>query len=498
MQFNSFAFLIFFAVVFPLYCALNFRWQNRLLLAASYLFYGWAEPKFLFMMLATTVIDFFVGIRIGDAKDERVRKNWMLFSVAMNLIVLGFFKYFDFFLVSAQDVLGRFGFTAEPYLLRLALPAGISFYTFHEISYTVDVYRGHIKPARSFEDFAVFISFFPQLVAGPIGRASWQMPQFEKPRRMTWQGWCDGALLILIGFFKKIAVADVFALLAERAFRNPDLCSGGTLLIGLYCFAIQIYADFSGYTDIARGLSKVMGFELIENFNQPYFAANITDFWRRWHISLSTWLRDYLYIPLGGNRFGKARTYLNLFLTMFLGGLWHGASWKFAIWGALHGIYLAIHKFIMGDAKPAAAPAAIPSAHNAPAYAPPKAASISRDFWPVHALKIFATFHLVCLSWIFFRADSIQSAFAFLKGIFKRFGKDVPHGIRFDQEDLAPALAAAAVLFLLIDLPQYLKRDHCTALRWPLLARTCLYALLFVWVLMMRGIENVPFIYFQF
>ena len=492
MQFNSFAFVLFFAVVFPLYCALNFRWQNRLLLAASYLFYGWVEPRFLGMMFLTTVIDFYIGMRIGDAVEDRTRRKWMLASVAMNLIVLGFFKYYDFFLLSAQDALHSFGFRADAYLLKLALPAGISFYTFHEISYTVDVYRKHIKPARKFEDFAVFISFFPQLVAGPIGRASWQMPQFEKPRRMTWQGWCDGALLILIGFFKKMAVADVFAVLTEKAFRNPGACSGGTLMLGLYCFAIQIYADFSGYTDIARGLAKLMGFDLIENFNQPYFASNITEFWRRWHISLSTWLRDYLYIPLGGNRRGKARTYLNLFLTMFLGGLWHGASWKFAVWGALHGGYLAAHKLILGERGSLRVGGASPLT---PAFSPKK----GEGEQPVLRLfKIFFTFHLVCLAWIFFRADTLGGAFEFLTGIVMRFGTALPSGVSYGKEELIPAWTAALVLIFLIDLPQFLKRDHCTALSWRLPARAGFYALLFVWIIMMRGIENVPFIYFQF
>ena len=316
---------------------------------------------------------------------------------------------------------------------------GISFYTFHEISYTVDVYRRHIKPARNFEDFAVFISFFPQLVAGPIGRASWQMPQFEKSRRMTWQGWCEGALLMLFGFFKKIAVADALAPFAAKAFKNPGGCNSAMLLIGLYCFSIQIYADFSGYTDIARGLARIMGFELIENFNQPYFAANITDFWRRWHISLSTWLRDYLYIPLGGNRGGKLMTYRNLFLTMFLGGLWHGASWKFAVWGSLHGIYLAVHKFMLeGTAVQASRPqdsekiaGGTPAVRGYSLARPPLE---SNDVWPLRLLKVIVTFHLVALTWIFFTAENIEGAFQFLRGIFTRTHKAVAwRGLKFEQ-----------------------------------------------------------------
>ena len=489
MQFNSFAFLIFFAVVFPLYCVLNFRWQNRMLLAASYVFYGWAEPRFLFLMALTTIIDFFIGMKIDDSENALVRKRWLIGSIVMNLTILGVFKYYDFFALSIAENLKFLGIGTSPWLIKIGVPAGISFYTFHEISYTVDVYRKHIKAARKFEDFAVFISFFPQLVAGPIGRASWQMPQFERPRRMTWQGWCEGALLVLFGFFKKIAVADALAPLAGRVFKNPGGCNSALLLTGLYCFSIQIYADFSGYTDIARGLARIMGFELIENFNQPYFASNITDFWRRWHISLSTWLRDYLYIPLGGNRHGTFNTYRNLFLTMFLGGLWHGASWKFAVWGSLHGIFLAVHKFMMEFKKNPSRPAPLPQGERGEG---------PKDAWPVRVLKIIGTFHLVALTWIFFSAESISGAFDFLKGIFTRFNTTPARGMKIDSSELNAAAAAALVMILAIDLPQFLKRDHCAMLKWPVAARALAFATLFIWIVMMRGLENVPFIYFQF
>ncbi len=502
MQFNSFVFLIFFATVFPLYCALNFRWQNRMLLAASYLFYYKAEPRFLFLMVLTTGIDFFIGLRIGDSEIETTRKRWMIASVVMNLFILGIFKYYDFFALSIAENFARVGMPLNPVLINVGVPAGISFYTFHEISYTVDVYRKHIKPARKFEDFAVFISFFPQLVAGPIGRASWQMPQFEKPRRMTWQGWCEGALLMLFGFFKKIAVADAMAPIAARVFKNPGGCSRSMLLIGLYCFTIQIYADFSGYTDVARGLARLMGFELIENFNQPYFASNITDFWRRWHISLSTWLRDYLYIPLGGNRRGKFNTYRNLFLTMFLGGLWHGASWKFAVWGSLHGIYLAVHKFMMRDneaeLKPRAAIAAGHEEGATPAYAAARGPLESKDTWLIRVIKTIVTFHLVALTWIFFSAETIGDAFTFLKGIFKQVKNVSARSGKMDSAELTTAAVAALVMIVVIDLPQFLKRDHCAMLKWPTPARGLVFATLFIWIVMMRGLENVPFIYFQF
>ncbi len=271
MLFNSVEFLVFFAVVFPLYCALARRWQNRMLLVVSYIFYGWAEPRFVALMALTTIVDFFVGIRIEDAATPAAGKRWLTASILLNLGLLGTFKYLGFFSENVKVLAAWLGLDPRWNVLTIAVPAGISFYTFHEISYVTDVYRKHIKAARKFEDFAVFISFFPQLVAGPIGRASWQMPQFQAPRRMTYEGWSEGLAMFVTGLFRKVVVADPLGALARQVFENPERCGRWTLLIGLYCFSFQIYADFAGYSDMARGLARFMGFGLIQNFEHPYF-----------------------------------------------------------------------------------------------------------------------------------------------------------------------------------------------------------------------------------
>ena len=477
MNFYSFEFAGFFALVLGLYCVLSHRAQNFLLLLASYLFYAsLGPPKFLALIIFSTTVDYVIGHRIEGALSPAARRRWLVLSLAMNLGILGYFKYCNFFIANALALLHTFGFDAQPLTLQIFLPYGISFYTFHEISYTVDVYRGERKACRDLATFASFIAFFPQLIAGPIGRASQQLPQFEHPRRMTWDGWCQGATLFLIGLFKKLAVADVLSGPVHHVFAQPALCTQSQLLFGVYGFALQIYADFSGYSDMARGLSKFLGFELIENFNQPYFARNITEFWRRWHISLSTWLRDYLYIPLGGNRFGAWHTYRNLFLTMFLGGLWHGAAWTFAIWGSLHGLYLAVHKLLLRGQKPLGAPQA---------------------GFGMTALKILLTFHLVAFSWIFFASSSFGSALLFLRGLCG-LNALTAGTVSLGADAVSQALAAAVVLLLLIDLPQYLRSDHCVVLRWKLAARAAVFTLLPLWLIMDRGMRDVPFIYFQF
>lgn len=485
MLFNSVAFLGFFAVVFPLYCALNQRWQNRLLLLASLVFYAWwdhqyawTDPRhyrFVLLMIGTAGLDYFVGNRIAATTDQVLRKRWLVFSLVMNLGVLAFFKYCNFFIENAQLVMSGLGFEHQKFRLDIALPVAISFYTFQSMAYTIDIYRNQLKPAQSLSSFLLFVTYFPHLVAGPINRPQGLLSQCERPRKMTWEGWREGALLILIGLFKKVAVADTLAPLVEQAFHAPSAGSSGALYFGLMCFAFQIYADFSGYTDIARGLAKLMGFELMENFQQPYLAANITDFWRRWHISLSTWLRDYLYIPLGGNRKGEVRTYINLFLVMFLGGLWHGASWNFAIWGTLHGVYLAIHRRISRD-------------DVARELAPGAGAKI------LFALKVLAVFHLVCFAWIFFRAETFGKALQYVRGLFAFSSKGT---LAFDADTVTEAIIAIAAV-VLIDVVQRVKRDHCVMLKWPLFWRGAAVSVLVIWLLMIREMDNVPFIYFQF
>ncbi|MCZ7648467.1 MAG: MBOAT family protein [Planctomycetota bacterium] len=481
MLFNSFTFWIFFAAVFAAYAVLAHRWQNRLLLAASYVFYGWWDWRFLSLMAFSTLVDYVAGLRIAQSDEPRRRRNWLLLSVVTNLGLLGFFKYCGFFVRSAADALTALGLEPNLPALSIVLPVGISFYTFQTLSYSIDIYRRELEPSRDLLDFALFVSFFPQLVAGPIERARNLLPQIQQPRRMTWDGWCEGATLCAIGLFKKVAVADLVAPMVARAFAAPEACTGTTLLVGLYAFSLQIYADFSGYSDMARGLARIMGFNLMENFQQPYFSASITEFWRRWHISLSTWLRDYLYIPLGGNRGDPAAAYRNLLVTMTLGGLWHGANWTFVVWGVLHGLYLAVHKRILGGARPLDVPA-----KDTPAR------------FAVYLVKLLATFHLVALTWIFFRAQDFSQAFAYLGGILSWSPGAAEGPIRFDADEIHLMLAAVLSLLALVDIPQYWKRSHTALLRWSYLPRVVSLTVLLIWLILSRREANAPFIYFQF
>ncbi len=319
---------------------------RRAVLVASYVFYGYWDWRFCSLLLISTVVDFFVGRAIARVRRSARRKRLLWVSCVVNLGILGFFKYFNFFVDSVQEVAAGLGLSVDFLHLNIILPVGISFYTFQTMSYTIDIYRRKLEPTHSLVDFALFVAFFPQLVAGPIERARNLLPQIAVMGRPTRTQVADGLVLLTVGYFKKVLIGDACGRIVDHIFGQPDLYRSPELLAGLILFSIQIYADFSGYSDIARGLAKLLGIELMKNFEQPYLSANITEFWRRWHISLSSWLRDYLYISLGGNRRGNARTYLNLMTTMLLGGLWHGAAWTFVVWGGLHGLYLAVHKML--------------------------------------------------------------------------------------------------------------------------------------------------------
>lgn len=391
MLFDTPVYFLFLAVVVLLYWQLNWRQQNRLLLVASYFFYGWWDWRFLFLMLLSTVVDFTLAKKIADADDPRYRRMLLTTSLVMNFGFLGFFKYCNFFLDSFVQGLAAFGVHNPPItLLKIILPPGISFYTFQEVAYIVDVYHRKLSPCRSLTSYGLFISLFPHLIAGPIQRPSHLLPQVQKPRRYDGQMFFDGLMLIVSGLFRKCVIADHCALLANAAFDGRLGHNCFAVIIGAYAFAWQIYGDFSGYSDLARGSAQLLGFHFMVNFRQPYFAGSLQDFWRRWHISLSTWLRDYLYIPLGGNRKGPRRTYVNLLATMLLGGLWHGANWTFVIWGGLHGGWLAIERFVANGEDPA-----------------------KRFGWPWR----FITLAVVGLSWVFFRAKSVGNALFLLGGL---------------------------------------------------------------------------------
>jgi D-alanyl-lipoteichoic acid acyltransferase DltB (MBOAT superfamily) len=397
MWFDTPAYALFLVLVVAVYWRLGLKGQNLLLLAASYFFYAWWDYRFLLLMIASTSIDFLMARAIQRSSVPSVRHVLLVTSLILNFTILGIFKYCNFFAGSFVHVLSALGLSVSAPLLRIILPPGISFYTFQEVAYIVDVYKRKLPAAESFIDYALFISLFPHLIAGPIQRPNHLLPQVQRTRMFHSDQFFDGILLILSGLFRKCVIADNCALLANAAFSgnlgSPSLL---VLAIGAYAFAWQIYGDFSGYSDIARGSAQLLGFHFMVNFRQPYLATSIQDFWRRWHISLSTWLRDYLYIPLGGSAEPGLKTYRNLFATMVLGGLWHGANWTFVVWGWLHGMALAVERYL-----------------REVRLLPTHSASSIDWVWP---RRIFI-FHLVCLGWVFFRADSLASAASLLRGL---------------------------------------------------------------------------------
>src|SRR5215467_9756405 len=467
MLFDSPIFIFFLAVVVVCYWCLNFRDQNRFLLLASYFFYGWWDWRFLCLMIASTVIDYFIAMKIDDTEDRRLRRVFLILSLVINFSILGFFKYFNFFADSLASALATLGIHASVPFLRIILPPGISFYTFQEVAYIVDVYSGKLRASRSFWHYGLFISLFPHLIAGPIQRPSHLLPQAQNPRRWDSEKAFSGLLLILEGLFRKCVIADNCALIANAAFGGafgkPSL---PVSLLGTYAFAWQIYGDFSGYSSIARGCAQLLGFHFMVNFRQPYLAENFQDFWRRWHISLSTWLRDYLYIPLGGNRDGERKTYRNLMLTMVLGGLWHGANWTYVVWGGLHGGGLA------GEREWFRAKTGRPG-----------------PVW-VWMRRIFI-FHMVCMAWIFFRAPSMAAAWAMLKGLTKwSWRPEFPSAFMF--------LALFTIPLFLLDL--FLERtgDEYAFESWALRPRVAFGLACALIIAFLGANEANAFIYFRF
>jgi D-alanyl-lipoteichoic acid acyltransferase DltB (MBOAT superfamily) len=463
--FNSYTFAIFLPIVLGGYWLLRgHKRQNLLLLVASYVFYGAWDVRFLLLMWFTTLVDYAVGRKLQSETDDKVRQRVLIVSLIVNLGVLATFKYFGFFTDSFASLADSVGVQVNPPTLQLLLPIGISFYTFHGISYTVDVYRRHIDAVDDLPTFAVFVAYFPQLVAGPIGRATVQLPQFQSDRTPPDGDKArSGVWLILIGLVKKIVIADSLAPMVNQTWAAADRQSAVTLVLAAIGFSLQIYGDFSGYTDIARGVSRLFGIELLRNFDQPYLSRNITEFWRRWHISLSTWLRDYLYVPLGGNRRGASRTSFNLFATMLLGGLWHGAAWTFVIWGALHGAFLMIsHR------------------RNRP---------ILTGLRSIPSVVI--TFGLVTFAWIFFRADSLSSALHFIEGIVTLRGGSI-------DWSLLALLAFVGPLTLLIDMTQRVKGDDAFLASLPSPMQGVTVGASVLLLVVFSGGAGEPFIYFQF
>ncbi|OQB43460.1 MAG: Peptidoglycan O-acetyltransferase [Candidatus Hydrogenedentes bacterium ADurb.Bin179] len=467
MLFNSVNFACFFLLFYLVYVSLRGAARNVWLLAAGYVFYASWDWRFLALLLTTTVVDYGVGLGIGFT-DSRGRKRLLLcLSLLVNLGILFTFKYFNFFADNLTALLQVLGLNADPITLRILLPVGVSFYTFRSITYTVDIYRGQAAPTRNLLHYAVFVSFFPELIAGPIERARTFLPQIASERNITYPMVREGAWLLLLGLFKKVVIADNMAVIADTVFNAPSEHHGLAVLLGVYAYTLQIYGDFSGYSDMARGVARLMGFDPILNFRMPYFSMNPQEFWHRWHISLSTWLRDYLYISMGGNRKGRFRTYAHLFMTMLLGGLWHGAAWNFIFWGAYHGAALIVHRLWR-------------ELRGAPETAP--------GLW-TRLTCIFLTFHMAAFGWILFRVKTIGDAGVMLRNL------AVPALSRPDW--LLHILLFSWPLFLL-HLMKERSGDMLVVKKWPGPVRFIVYMLLFAFIVLCGRVENYEFIYAQF
>lgn len=408
MLFNSFEFLIFLPIVFCLYWFVNnksLKWQNALLLFSSYVFYAWWDWRFLFLLLFSTGLDYLSGIKIFDAKNDKTKTRWMWFSVIVNLGFLCFFKYYNFFVDSWVSAFAHLGYKMNPWTLKIILPVGISFYTFHGLSYIIDIYNDRIEPTRNWVDYCLFVSYFPLLVAGPIERATHLLPQIKQKRTFNYDQGVDGIRLMIWGLFKKIVIADSLAPFVNDTFLHYNSYGWTSLLLAAIFFAVQIYADFSGYTDIARGVSKLFGIELLLNFNFPYFSKSIPEFWHRWHISLSSWLNDYVYTPLAlqYRNMAKWGIYLAIMITFLISGLWHGAGWNYIVWGGLHGVFYF--------------PYVILSKRKFKSISSGKS-----DNNPIRIKEmpsILITFSLVTLALIFFRSTGLFPSLVFLKNLFQ-------------------------------------------------------------------------------
>lgn len=482
MLFNSFDFAIFLPIVFILYWFVfkkSLKLQNALIVVASYVFYGWWDWRFLSLILFSTLVDYFVGSKLADEERSKRRKVLLWISILVNLGFLGFFKYFNFFLESFQDAFSLLGMDIGGRALSIVLPVGISFYTFQTLSYTIDVYKRRLEPTKDLIAFSAFVSFFPQLVAGPIERATHLLPQFYKHRQFDYSLAVNGCRQILWGFFKKLVIADNCAEFANQIFNNSEAYGGSTLFLGALFFTFQIYGDFSGYSDIAIGTSRLFGFDLMKNFAFPYFSRDIAEFWRRWHISLSTWFRDYVYIPLGGSRGSRWRQIRNVFIIFLVSGFWHGANWTFILWGALNAIYflpLLLLKLNRSNLEVVAQHSLLPNLKEIG--------------------QIGLTFVLTVLAWVAFRAENIAHASQIYSGIF-----DV--SLFSKPSVMSSKILICILLVLFFVVIEWLGRKRAFAIEYlfeyqPRWLRWSSYIFLIFLIGMFMQTEETPFIYFQF
>lgn len=482
MLFNSLSFAIFLPIVFTLYWLVNknFRLQNFVMIVASYYFYACWDYRFLFLLMFSTALDYFSGIMMENATSTHIKKIWFWLSIGINLGFLGVFKYYNFFINSFAQGLSMFGIHSDFIVLSVILPVGISFYTFHGLSYVIDIYYDRIKAERNFIDYAVFVSFFPLLVAGPIERATHLLPQIQKVRYFNYTKAVDGLRQILWGLFKKVVIADNCAKYANLIFGNSEVYSGSTLVLGAIFFTFQIYCDFSGYSDIALGVARLFGIELLKNFAFPYFSRDIAEFWRRWHISLTTWFRDYLYIPLGGSRGGTWMKVRNTFIIFIVSGFWHGANWTFIIWGFLNAVYFLPLLLTNNNRK------------NIDSVA-------KGGFFPSfdEFFRIILTFSLTVLAWVFFRAESVGHAFKYLSGIFSKSLFTIPVYEGFKS---SIAILLLVTGFMIVEWigreDEYAIASLC--LKWKRPVRWIAYSVIIFLIGMFMQTEETPFIYFQF
>ena len=469
MLFNSIAFLLFFPIVCVIYFSIPpqmIRARNLLLLIASYYFYMNWQPAYALLLLTSTFVTYIAALGIGCFEDRRKKKICLVSSLVLNLAILFLFKYYNFLSSNISMGLEACGLKIDIPELGFILPVGISFYTFQALGYSIDVYRGTTKVERDFATYALFVSFFPQLVAGPIERSNNLLPQFKQQHRFDYEAVMSGVKLMAWGYFMKLALADRCGIYVDAIFNNVDKHNGGSYLVASLLFPFQIYGDFAGYSLIAIGVARVMGFRLMENFRRPYFATSVGEFWHRWHISLSTWFKDYVYIPLGGNRVGRLRNYFNLLVTFVISGIWHGANWTFFLWGTLHGVLLCIEK-ALGIGKQ-------------------KFTGINKVFhWAV-------TFVLVCFAWILFRANSLSDAMMVIKGIFTNLGVPKPEYANFI------AIGMAMTILLI--------KEFADEYQWPVrvadskswIVRHVYLVMMIAYIILFGVLGGDQFIYFQF
>ena len=479
MLFNSIEFLYFLPIVFILYWFVfnkNLNLQNLMILVASYFFYASWDYRFLFLLIFSTLLDYYTGIKMNDASDKRGKRFWFWLSICVNVGFLGIFKYYNFFISSFADFVSVFGFTPDMWTLKVILPVGISFYTFHGLSYVIDIYNGKIQPERNFISYSVFVSYFPLLVAGPIERATHLLPQIKVKRQFDSHQAIQGVELILWGFFKKVVIADTMAGIVSQVYGDSASYGASALIIATVAFSFQIYGDFSGYSDIAIGTSKLFGIELLRNFNFPYLSRNIAEFWKRWHISLSTWFRDYLYIPLGGSKVSKFLSIRNVFIIFIVSGFWHGANWTFIIWGAIHAI-LFVPSFVMGSNRK------FQNDIVAESQPLPKVSDM---------LHVLLTFISVSLAWVFFRSVSVTEAITILVDMFTGVeGRQ----LLFQNNQILIFAISFGVFFIMSTIVLYRKNG---LLKPTTVSLFCTSIILLTLITLFGEFSEQTFIYFQF